>query len=404
MLAPKIRARFTITVAGVCGLAAASLGTAGAAAGVTAAAGGPGHWSRVTPLGTATVDDIGLVRGSDGVLHAVWASDHPGSQNVEDTPITSNGTVNKPVTIAHFYLATSPDAAVTTAGLDVLWNGIKTSTGPSGTFVATRPASGGSWAVTGTVPPLPGIPYTSSSDTATTGSDGKPWVAFTGTDSLAVDHLGHPEVELGPAQCCVYEAGLATDDSSGRTWVSYLSLITGHQGIFVRPLTNSGTAAGAAKLLPGSAAGGHVVILNQRVAITSRGKNRAGVYVAYLHGYPTAQAFDLARLGPGGSVKVTTFGGLNTTLTAATVTADPTGRLWLAWFHGHSPAPALFVRRSNQTATAFGKVQRIPLPAGSTDLWKVYLNAQSGRLDVLALLTTKDNKSAYWSTQVVPAG
>jgi hypothetical protein len=268
----------------------------------------------------------------------------------------------------------------------VLWNGIKTSTGPSGTFMATRPASGGSWSVTARVPPLPGIPYTSSSDTATTGSDGKPWVAFTGTDSLAVDHLGHPEVELGPAQCCVYEAGLATDDSSGRTWVSYLSLITGHQGIFVRPLTNSGTAAAAARLLPGSAASGHVVILSQRVAITSRGNNRAGVYVAYLHGYPTAQAFDLARLGPGGSVKVTTFGGLTT------------------WFHGHSPAPALFVRRSNQTATAFGKVQRVPLPAGSTDLWKVYLNAQSGRLDVLALLTTKDNKSAYWSTQVVPAG
>jgi hypothetical protein len=403
MRAPKIRTRFTITVAGVCGLAAASLGAGGAAAGVTAA-GGPGHWSRVTPLGTATTDDVGLARGSDGILHAVWASDHPGSQNVEDTPITSNGTVKKPVTIAHFYLATGPDATATPAGLDVLWNGIKTSTGPSGTFVATRPPSGGSWSVTTTVPPLPGIPYTSSSDTATTGSDGKPWVAFTGTDSLAVDHLGHPEAELGPAQCCVYDAGLATDGSSGRTWVSYLSLIAGHQGIFARPLANSGTAAGAAKLLPGSAVGGHVVVLSQRVASTSRGKNRAGVYVAYLHGYPTAHAFDLARLGPGGTVKVTTFGGLTSTLTAATVTADPSGRLWLAWFHGHSPAPALFVRRSNQAATAFGSIQRVPLPAGTTDLWKVYLNAQSGKLDVLALLTTKDNKSAYWSTQVVPAG
>jgi hypothetical protein len=74
------------------------------------------------------------------------------------------------------------------------------------------------------------------------------------------------------------------------------------------------------------------------------------------------------------------------------------------WFHGHSPAPALFVRRSNSAATTFGSTQRIALPAGTTDLWKVYLNAQSGRLDVLALLTTKDNKSAYWSTQVVPAG
>src|SRR5262249_40977986 len=156
-------------------------------------------------------------------------------------------TVGKPVTIAPFYLATGPDATAGPAGLQALWNGIKTSTGPSGTFVATRPASGGSWSVTATVPPLPGIPYTSSSDPATTGSGGKPWVASTGTDSLAVDHLGHAEVELGPTQCCVYEAGLATDGSSGRTWVSYMSLIPNHQGIFVRPLSSSGGAAGAAK-------------------------------------------------------------------------------------------------------------------------------------------------------------
>jgi DNA-binding transcriptional MocR family regulator len=35
------------------------------------------------------------------------------------------------------------------------------------------------------VEPLPGVPFTSSSDTAATGSDGKPWVAFDGTDSQA---------------------------------------------------------------------------------------------------------------------------------------------------------------------------------------------------------------------------
>jgi hypothetical protein len=169
MLAPKIRARSTITLAAVCGLAAASLGAGSATAGATVAAGGPGIWSRVTPLGTATTDDIGLTRGSDGVLHAVWASDQPGNQNVEDIPISSGGTVGKPVTIAHFYLATGPDATATPSGLDVLWNGIKTSAGPSGTFVATRPRSGGSWSVTSTVPPLPGIPFTSSSDTAVSG-------------------------------------------------------------------------------------------------------------------------------------------------------------------------------------------------------------------------------------------
>jgi len=34
-------------------------------------------------------------------------------------------------------------------------------------------------------------------------------------------------------------------------------------------------------------------------------------------------------------------------------------------------------------------------------LWKVYLSAQSSRLDVLALLTVHGN-IAYWTTQVLP--
>jgi hypothetical protein len=43
----------------------------------------------------------------------------------------------------------------------------------------------------------------------------------------------------------------------------------------------------------------------------------------------------------------------------------------------------------------------VPLPKGTSTLWKVYLNAQAKRLDVLALLTVH-GKLAYWSTQVLP--
>jgi hypothetical protein len=41
------------------------------------------------------------------------------------------------------------------------------------------------------------------------------------------------------------------------------------------------------------------------------------------------------------------------------------------------------------------------LPAGTSELWKVYLSAQAGRVDVLALLTVH-GKIAYWATQLLP--
>jgi hypothetical protein len=412
MISMPFRARLVVAAASASGLAIALLSASGSAAAVgvtdarSTASSASAHWSRVTPGGTSNLADIGLARGSDGVLHVVWTTGSSGSQRIMDTPIGRTGAVGHPVTIARFYLATDPDATVTPRGLDAVWNGDQNSSGhPSGTFVATRPASGGAWRITAQVPPLPGISFTSSPDTATTGSDGKPLVAFTGTDSLAVDHLGHPEVELGPAKCCVYNAGLATDGHDGQTWISYLSLIPHHEGVFVRPLSASGKASAGAKLLPGSVTGGGVVELNQRVGITGRGKGRAGVYVTYLHGYPTAHGFDLARIGPAGPVRVTRFGGFREEVAAATVTADPHGRLWVGWFYGDGAAPALFVRRSNLAATSFGPVQRVALPRGTSTIWKVYLSAGSRDLDVLALITRRgnDKTTAYWSALVRPA-
>jgi hypothetical protein len=291
--------------------------------------------------------------------------------------------------------------------VDALWNGDQSSalSSPTGTFTAIRPRSGGSWTRGTNVPPLSGIPYADSSVAAAVGSDGRPWVAFTGLDSLAVDHVGHPEAEVGPTQCCVYEPGLATDGRTGVTWVGYLSLISRHQGIFARPLTASGKAAGAAVLLPGSAVGGNVSQITQRVAMTGRGAGRPGVYVVYLRGYPSPQAFGLARLGPGAAVHVTVFGGLKQEVSAVTVTADPQGRLWVAWVQGEgTSSPALYVRRSNLAATAFSGAVRVPLPPGTSDVWKVYMNAQAGRLDMLTLVTRNGNSqnTAYWSTQVLP--
>ena len=227
-------------------------------------------------------------------------------------------------------------------------------------------------------------------------------MAFNGTDSLAVDHFGHQEVQLGPTnKCCVVEPGLGTDGQAGTTWVTYASLISGHEGVFARQLTASGRPAGPAKLLPGSAGGGNAITPNQRVGTTGRGPGSGGVYAAYEHGYPNVTGLDVDRLGSSKPTAVATFKA-GQELAGDTLTATSSGHLLVAWFLGRGSTPALFVRLSNATATKYGKTEKIALPPGTTTIWKVYLNAAATKLDVLALVTQHGNSktTAYWDTQV----
>jgi hypothetical protein len=320
-----------------------------------------------------------------------------------DTPVGAGGTVQPRVTIAsNQFTVTDPDATATPSGLAAFWNGIASNSAnsPQGTFEVTRPLRGGHWARGATVPSLPADPFTSSSDSAGTASDGKPWVAFTGSLTLTVLHLGHPEKEIPPTACCVYFPGFGTDGSSGVTWLAYLSLIDGKQGIYAQRLAPSGGASGGAGRLPGSQVGGLTFPLSQRVGITGRGSGRPGVYVLYGAGYPVIRTLDLIRLGTSSPVKLASFGGFGEEVAGDTIVAGPSGRLWATWFFGHGTPPGLFVRASGTSGTAFGKTVKVALPSGTSTIWKVYTSAQAGRLDVLALLT-RAGKTAYYATQVL---
>ena len=307
-------------IAAATGLAAAVLVAGQAAAGASTggrdrgpgASFGPGHWSPVTAAGPSIISDVGLVRGADGVLHVLWTTGATGGhQKIMDTPLAATGKPGAAVTIASsLFLVTDPDATATPGGLDVFWNGIKSDTAnsPQGTFEATRPRKGGHWTVLpGAVPPLPGIPFTSDPDSAGTGTDGKPWVAFTGTASLVVLHQGQKETRIPPTLCCVYHSGIASGGKTPATWLSYLSLITGKEGIYLQKLAGSGRSGGAFRL-PGTVTNGSTFPLEQRIGIAGRGK--AGVYVLYGAGSPVIRSLDLLRAGTAKPVKLETFGGL----------------------------------------------------------------------------------------------
>ena len=98
-------------------------------------------------------------------------------------------------------------------------------------------------------------------------------------------------------------------------------------------LGQNGTASGARTLLPGSVAHGNTAVANQRIAVSGRGHGRSGVYVAYETGYPFALGVNVLRLGTRKTVRLASTSTADQ-FAGATVTADPAGGLWVAWYTG----------------------------------------------------------------------
>jgi hypothetical protein len=376
-------------------LAIAVLTLAAAVIASSATAGPPGSWTRVTDKNGRNIDQVGLARTGDGVLHVAWKRRNgPTNDGIRHTPISPAGKVGSAgVVLDGFKSAGDPDVVATPDGkLRVFFNGLGDTVDAAGVVSATAPASGGAWKREG----VRVSSITSALDSVGAAVTGAGQPVFSYTRSFAVGfHVGlDPAVtdtQVQPdKQCCDYMADLATDAKGGQTLIGWYSNAKGREGTWVQQVLPGG---GQRRLVPGSVSGGSAIGVDQRVAISGR-IGAPGVYVGACGGYPTCKRALLWRVGAGAAMTA----GTGNDVEDVHVSAGPQGRLWVAW---HDGATGLRAVRTNKAATRVGPVIEITPPAGASYTWKVTGEGSRGPLDLLVSVTTPGSL-ATWHTQVLP--
>jgi hypothetical protein len=360
-----------------------------------APAGSPGTWTRLTDPNGRNIDEVGLTRTPDGVLHVFWVREAGGKEGIFHTPISPSGQAGSRAPVLDgFEGVDNPDAVVTgDQRLRVFFMGLGGPAETSGVVSASAALTGGAWAADGRV-------SSSRSAVGSVGAGvtraGEPAFAYSITAHLGF-HVGldaeSSDQELQPdAKCCDYLPDLATDAAGGATTIAWYSNAQGRRGIWAQQVLPS---LGGRVLAPGSLTRARSVGIDQRTPIAAR-LGAPGVYVAYCSGYPRCTRAMLWRVG---AKKALPAGG-SPDVEDVNVAAGPEGRLWVMWHDGQS-SKTLFVRRTNKAVTRFGPLLRVNPPNGTTSVWKLKGDGSLGALDLLASVSTGKALST-WHTQVRP--
>jgi hypothetical protein len=347
-------------------------------------------WSRVTDNGGRNIDEVGLARTRDGVLHVAWRIQGAGAagESLRHATIQPNGRVG-PATTAVGGLGglSNPDLVVGADGGLLLFYGAITPT-PSGVRMSSAGQAGMGWSG----------PQKVSSDSqggdpgAAVDKNGTPvfaWAAGTNTYYKLGTDAGQQDGFLGPSpKCCYYDPEVAVDDAGGAGFVAYHSNATGEPGIFVRQILPS---LGAPQLAPRVLTGGSFLQPDHRVPLVAR--QGGGVFLAYCSGYPTCKQVLLWRVG--GNALLVKGGGQD--VEDVNLARGPDGRLWVMW----QDSGQLYAGRTNGSATKAGAIVRISPPPGTSSVWDVFGEGSLGQLDLLAEVSV-GNAIATWHRQVLP--
>lgn len=363
--------------------------------GLTAEAGPPGSWTRVTDANGRNIDQIGLARTGDRVLHVFWKRrDAPLSESVRHTAVTPAGRVgDSSLVLGDINSVGDPDAIVLRDGrLQVFFPGLGDTNPEGGVMAATGSAAGTAWRREGVR--VSSTSSALSSVGAALSAGGEPVFAFTrsfllafhvGLDPGAGDRALQPDT-----RCCDYMADLATDASTGQTAIAWYSNADGREGVWAQPVL---PGTGARSLVPGTVTRNSSVGVDQRVAISAR-LGAPGLYVAACQGYPVCTRTVLWRLG-GRPLMV----GRSSDVEDVHLSTGPEGRLWIAWHDGRTRR--IHAVRTNKAASRVGPVVTVAPPRGTSSMWKLTGEGAPGPLDLFVSATT-GSSLATWHTQVLP--
>jgi hypothetical protein len=365
-------------------------------AALSASAGPPGVWTKVTDGDRRNIDDVGLARTSNGVLHVLWQRrTGPIETSIVHTAVTTAGKVGKtnPV-VTGLRTADNPAVLVLPGGsLQAFFASLGDTTGESGVTGAIAPASGIGWSRQG------GRVSSTQTSVGPVGAaltaDGTPAFAYSATSTLGV-HIGTDAADADfsvrpDKKCCDYVPELATDPKTGQTVLAYYSNARGRSGTWVRPVAPK---VGKPTRAPGSVTGGKSLDVDQHVALSAR-LGAPGVYVGYCSGYPVCKSTLLWRVGGGKPLKV----GGSEDVEDVDVAPGPDGRLWVMWHDGRTKQ--LHATRTNQAATRIGPLLTLAPPKGTSNMWKLAGEGSLGPLDVLVSATV-GGALQTWHTQVLP--
>lgn len=356
-------------------------------------------WKRITAAsGGTSIDQVGLLRSGDGVLHVAWhIRTGPNSEDIRHTTIAGNGAVGATTVVAGSWAGLENPALVAMPdGLRAFFGGIRTTVAgePNQELNAALSTDGGAtWTLQiGSIVPLGAQPYGSPVSAATlpSGVALQTWAGTLGTWVHAGLDPASPNYDYqGPLGNYGYDAGIAAD-ATGTAIAAWYSNATGHLGVHAQAVAGNGAPIGSAVQMPNTANMASGMI--GRTPIVARAGG--GFYVAYPTGYPTSNRIRLWRVGSSSARLIARTTGNS----AASVAADPNGRLWVIWKDTSGFRPVIWASRSNRAATSFGAPVLAGRPTAGSSLYQVDGSATASALDVFGSfsLGTSSTVSTYY--------
>ncbi len=386
------------------------------AAPAAATAGPPGSWTKVSSAGQLNPSDLASVaRTDDGFLHVAWFRRIPSSSTYDllVSPVSPGGVVGRETRVATGWASLGgPTLLAYGNELSLFFSGPQTSiTGDphDGLDLATSSDAGASWAVAPTA--IAAGDFVSARDASVVEFDyrryleswyaGRETVVHAGLDPLTANQRGYGD---GANQNIASNVNIKPG-----ALVTWCTGVQGANGVYVQFVDpKTGAPVGPASLMPGS------TVVHDGVAQTfcpAAAKVPLVTTVAYDHddhylssGYFVAstdadrRAVRVWRVGSKNAMTLA-MGDTTKQYLALATNPDGIGRFWVGWIEDEK----LKLRRSNNTASAFGKtvtVGKIPFGRGGIDA--LDLAGQDDRVDAVVRLTNGNNEVALYHTQSYP--